>query len=121
MPAPEFLLRRCTLSLVPVSSSGLSPDVSRFSFDRLDTFVHVTTVRAWVYLALLFGVSGAAVVFAVIYQVPTKVNGEGILLTDKDTLSQVRARAPGRLVALRVKVGDEVAPGDEIGRISQDD
>jgi HlyD family secretion protein len=104
-----------------VSSSGLSPDVSRFSFDRLDTLVQVTTVRAWVYLAVLFAVSVAAVAFAVTYQVPTKVNGEGILLTEKDTLSQVRARATGRLVALRVKVGDEVAPGDEIGRISQDD
>ena len=109
------------MSLVPVSSSGLSPDVSRFSFDRLDTFVHVTTVRAWVYLALLFAVSVAAVAFAVIYQVPTKVNGEGILLIDKDTLAQVRARAAGRLVALQVHLGDEVVPGQEIGRISQDD
>jgi HlyD family secretion protein len=95
--------------------------VSRFSFDRLDALVQVTTVRAWVYLAVLFTVSAAAVAFAIIYQVPTKVNGEGILLTEKDTLTQVRARATGRLVALRVKLGDEVVPGYEIGRISQDD
>jgi HlyD family secretion protein len=95
--------------------------VSRFSFDRLDTLVQVTTVRAWVYLAVLFAVSVVAVAFAVIYPVPTKVNGEGILLTEKDTLSQVRAQGTGRLVALRVKLGEEVAPGEEIGRISQDD
>ncbi len=109
------------MSVVPVSPSGPSPDGSRYSFDRLDTLVQVTTVRAWTYLAVLFAVSVSAVAFAVIYQVPTKVNGEGILLTDHDMLSQVRARATGRLVALQVKLGDEVAPGNEIGRISQDD
>ena len=47
-----------------------------------------------------------------LYQVPTKVNGEGILLIDRDTLAQVRARATGRLVSLHVKLGDWVTPGE---------
>jgi HlyD family secretion protein len=105
------------------ASPTLSPsaDPARVSFDQLDALVRVTTVRAWVYLAMLFVVCAAAVSFAVIYQVPIKVNGEGILLIERDTLSHVRALATGRLVTLRVKLGDFVAPGDEIGEISQDE
>src|SRR5262249_45214790 len=75
----------------------------------------------WVYLATLFAVCASAVVFAFVYRVPIKVNGEGILLFETDTLSHVRALATGRLVELRVKQGDLVAPGDEIGRLAQDE
>jgi HlyD family secretion protein len=109
------------MSDVPVASSGPALDTSRTPSDQLDTLVRVTTVQGWVYLATLFAVAVTAVAFAVFYRVPTKVNGEGILLIDQDSLAQVRAQATGRLVSLRVKVGDCVAPGDEIGQISQDD
>jgi HlyD family secretion protein len=93
----------------------------RNSFDQLDRLVRVTTVHGWVYLATLFSVCGAAVAFAVLYRVPTKVNGEGILLIDRDALARVRARATGRLISLRVKLGDVVAPGETIGEISQNE
>ena len=56
-----------------------------------------------------------------LYEVPTKVNGEGILLIDRDALSRVRARAEGRLISLRVKLGDLVTPGETIGEISQNE
>jgi HlyD family secretion protein len=109
------------MSDATVSPPGPPPDPARVSFDQLDTLVRVTTTRAWVCLATLFAVCASVVAFAVIYRVPIKVNGEGILLFETDTLSQVRALATGRLVTLRVKLGDKVAPGDEIGRISQDE
>jgi HlyD family secretion protein len=109
------------MSQSPLPIPGSRRDVARVSFEHLDTVVRVTTIHAWVYLATLFAVCAAAVVFAVVYQVPTKVTGEGILLIDRDTISQVRARATGRLVALNVKLGEWVAPGDHIGEISQDD
>ena len=105
----------------PVPASNPPSDSIRISFDQLDTLVRVTTVHGWIYLGMLFAVGAAAVVFAILYQVPTKVNGEGILLTDKDTLVQIRARATGRLVGLRVHLGDEIKPGEVIGQISQDD
>jgi HlyD family secretion protein len=69
----------------------------------------------------LFVVFASALVFAVVYEVPRKVSGEGILLIEQDTLTQVRAQATGRLVDLRVKLGDRVAPNTEIGRIAQND
>ncbi len=110
---------------VPVSATATesSPrsDASRISFDQLDTLVRVTTVQAWVYLATLFAVGISAIVFAILYKVPTKVNGEGILLIDKDRLTQVRARATGRLIALHVKAGDRVREKEDIGLIAQDD
>ena len=105
----------------PTTALALTPDVSRYSFDQLDALVRVTTIQAWVGLATLFAVCASSVAFAVFCQVPTKVNGEGILLIDKDSLSQVRAQAMGRLTALHVKLGDQVKPGDLIGEISQDD
>jgi HlyD family secretion protein len=97
------------------------PDVSRYSFDQLDALVRVTTIQAWVGLVTLLAVCASSVVFAALYQVPTKINGDGILLIDHDTLSQVRAQAQGRLISLHVKLGVEVNPGDLIGEISQDD
>jgi HlyD family secretion protein len=105
----------------PESRSGSPPDGAKISFDQLDRLVRVTTIHGWVYLGTLFTVCAAAVAFAVLYQVPTKVNGEGILLIDRDTLSQVRAPAAGRLEVLKVKLGDEVLPGQLIGEISQDE
>jgi HlyD family secretion protein len=107
--------------VVVASTSGPPSGVSGVSSEQLDTLVRVTTVHGWLYLATLFAVCAAAVIFAVLYHVPIKVNGDGILLIEQDTLSQVRAQATGRLVALRVKLGDQVVPGEPIGEISQDD
>ncbi len=109
------------MSLVTVSTPSSPPNPARVSLNQLDTLVRVTTVHGWVYLGTLFAVCAAALAFAVLYHVPTKVNGEGILLIDRDSLSRVRARGTGRLISLRVKLGDRVAPDDEIGHISQNE
>jgi HlyD family secretion protein len=109
------------MSDLVVSTSGSPPDQARTSFEQLDRLVRVTTIHGWVYLGTLFAVCAAAVAFSLFYQVPSKVSGEGILLIDRDSLSQVRAQATGRLATLAVKFGDEVAPGDQIGEISQDE
>ncbi len=109
------------MSLVTVPTSSSPPNPARVSLDQLDTLVRVTSIHGWVHLCTLFAVCAAAVAFAVFYQVPTKVNGEGILLIDRDTLSQIRARATGRLISLRVKLGDPVAPDEKIGEISQNE
>jgi HlyD family secretion protein len=109
------------MSDVPMQASSSPSEVSRISIEQLDTLVRVTTIQSWAYVATLFCVCASAVAFAVLYPVPTKVNGEGILLIERDTLSQVRAPATGRLVSVHVKRGDWVAPDDPIGEISQDE
>jgi HlyD family secretion protein len=94
---------------------------SRMAFDQLDTLVRVTSVHGWIYLTVLFAVGAGSIVFAILYHVPTKVNGEGILLTERDTLVRVRAKATGRLDELRAHPGDEIDAGQEIGRIAQEE
>jgi HlyD family secretion protein len=89
------------------------------AFDQLDTLVRVTSVHGWIYLAVLFAVGAGSIAFAVLYEVPTKVNGEGLLLTEGDTLVRVRARATGRLVALDVRLRERVDAGQVIGLIAQ--
>ena len=99
--------------------SGANPTWT--AFDQLDTLVRVTTVQGWVYLAVLFAVGAGSIAFAFLYQVPTKVNGEGLLLTERDALVRVRAGATGRIASLRARLGDWVDAGTEIGRIAQND
>lgn len=101
------------------SLSGANP--SWRTFDQLDTLVRVTTVQGWVYLAALFAVGAGSIVFAFLYQVPTKVHGEGLLLTERDALVRVRAGATGRLASLQVGLGDRVDAGQVIGRIAQEE
>jgi HlyD family secretion protein len=101
------------------SVSGANP--TWMAFDQLDTLVRVTTVHGWVYLAILFAVGAGSIAFAFLYQVPTKVNGEGLLLTERDALVRVRARATGRLAALGARLGDSVDAGAVIGRIAQEE
>ena len=103
----------------PATKSATEP--SRVSFDQLDTMVRVTTVQGWMYLALLFAIGVGSIVFAVLFQVPTKVIGEGILLTERDTLVRVRARATGRLLVLQAHLGDQVEANALIGQIAQED
>jgi HlyD family secretion protein len=103
----------------PATTSATEP--SRVTFDQLDTMVRVTTVQGWVYLGLLFAIGVGSIVFAVLFEVPTKVNGEGILLTERDMLVRVRARATGRLLVLHARLGDQVAANALIGEIAQED
>ena len=108
------------MSDVPVSSSGPTPEASRISFEQLDTLVRVTTIQGWMYLTTLFVVFAAATIFAVVYEVPRKVNGDGILLTEKDTLTQVRAgnRPIGRSAREAGRLG---GAEQTIGTIAQND
>jgi len=76
---------------------------------------------AWGRLAMMFAVCAAGVFFAAGYGVYTKVHGEGILLIENDTLTLVRVPSTGRLIAVHVKQGDQVKPGDLIGEISKDE
>jgi HlyD family secretion protein len=94
---------------------------TRAAFDQLDTLVRVTTVHGWIYLAALFAVGVGSVVFAVVYEVPTKINGEGILLIERDSLVRIRARATGRLDSLEVRPGDQIEAHQVIGRVAEEE
>jgi HlyD family secretion protein len=96
-------------------------ETSAVFFERLDTLIEVTSIHGWIALSALFALCAGAVIFAILYPVPKKVVGEGILLIEHDRLSQVRAPGTGLIEKLYVGLGDEVQPGTDIGRISQED
>lgn len=96
-------------------------EVPGVALDQLDTLVRVTSIHAWISLSTLLSICLAAVVFAVLFRVPKKVVGEGILLIKHDRLAQIRALSTGRIEELNIALGDEVHPGSEIGRILQAD
>lgn len=98
------------------ADEGRSP-----SLEELDALVEVTSLHGWASLTTLFLICAAAVTFAILYEVPKKVHGEGILLVDKDALAPVRSGGEGRLAALDVKLGDRVEKGSKIGLLSQED
>ena len=107
-------------ALVSVLMGSAGPLVI-ITVSELDGLAPVTKLRAWAYLAMLFAVCGAGIAYAFVYKDATNVHGEGILLTEDDTLLLVKAPSTGLLRFAAVKEGDRVAPGDVIGRISQDD
>src|SRR5690242_13962220 len=90
-------------------------DANGPALEDLDALVEITSPHAWASLTTLFLVCAGAVLFAVAYEVPKKVHGEGILLVDRDALAQVRSPGEGRLASLDVKLGDRVARGQAIG------
>jgi HlyD family secretion protein len=109
------------MSIQPLPAQGGLSEPARVSFDQLDTLVRVTTIQAWVYLSALVTICVAAGVFAVVYEVPNKLAGDGILLIDSDKLTLVRSQATGRLINLDVKLGQDVEPKTLIGSVSQED
>jgi serine/threonine protein kinase/multidrug efflux pump subunit AcrA (membrane-fusion protein) len=69
----------------------------------------------------IFGVTIATITFSWNYWVPTKVNGEGILLIENDIPLLVRSPVTGRLLSLGAREGNLVERGEVIATISQSD
>ena len=78
---------------------GVLGPIGIITFGQLDTLARPRKLFAYACLAMVCAVAG--VYFVVIYRVPTKVLGEGIMLTEQDALALVRAPSAGRLVSVR--------------------
>jgi HlyD family secretion protein len=91
------------------------------ALEDLDALVEITSPHAWASLTMLVFVCAGAVLFAVAYEVPKKLHGEGILLVEREALAQVRSPGEGRLASLDVRLGDCVAAHQTIGLLSQED
>jgi len=102
------------------ASPPAANDADGPALEDLDALVEITSPHAWASLTTLFLICAGAVLFAVAYEVPKKVHGEGILLVERDALAQVRSPGEGRLASLDVKLGDRVIRGGKIGLLSQE-
>ncbi len=88
--------------------------------DNLEQLMPVARAKDWLLLATAGALLLAAGVWSVFGQVPTIATGRGVILRPRQMM-QAQASAAGRIVTLRVHVGDHVKEGDLIATIDQED
>ena len=86
--------------------------------DRLDTAVQVVSPATVLVVVAAAAFIAAALTWAVIGRVPTRVYGEGLLLRE-GSIVDVTSMADGQIERVLVKVGDVVKENDPIAHIDQ--
>lgn len=91
------------------------------SSDHLDQLVEVTRPIDWA-ASVALGLALIAVVgWSVLGRIPTRVAGEGILVSVSGRVVDAVSAATGRLVAVDVSVGDKISQGQLVARVAQTD
>jgi len=86
--------------------------------EQLDQLFRPTTPVAWVALASVLLLIGAALIWSVFGVMANKVNGMGMII-DAGGLVNISHNASGRLGELRVKVGDRVHQNQVVAVLEQ--
>jgi HlyD family secretion protein len=84
--------------------------------DQLDRLIVITSPAGWVAATALFALLLAVVAWSILGSVPTRVGGEGILVTRGGQLFDAMAGAAGTLVTV-VPIGTQVHPGDVVATL----
>jgi HlyD family secretion protein len=98
--------------------AALDRAVSPEQFDHL---VVITKPSDWIWAAVICLVLAAAIIWGVVGRIPTRVSGEGILISNGDRVVDAVSAAAGRLASVSVAVGDHVVKGQPIAQIVQTD
>jgi HlyD family secretion protein len=99
-------------------AAALDRAVSPEQFDHL---VVITKPSDWIWTAVICLVVAAALVWGVLGRIPTRVTGDGILISSGDRVVDAVSGAAGRLASVSVTVGDHVVKGQPIAQIVQTD
>ncbi len=99
-------------------AAALDRAVSPEQFDHL---VVITKPSDWIWTAVICLVIAAALVWGVVGRIPTRVTGDGILISSGDRVVDAVSAAAGRLASVSVMVGDHVVRGQPIAQIVQTD
>jgi HlyD family secretion protein len=87
--------------------------------EQLDQLIDVTKPADWVG-ALVIGIClSALVIWSIVGRIPTRVGGEGILVSEAGRVVDAVSAVPGRLASVDVAVGDHVTRGQVIAHIAQ--
>ncbi len=86
--------------------------------EQLDQQLQVTSPRGWIALIALWSVLAAVIVWSIVGSVPTREEGQGIIVVGGG-LQVVVSPGKGRLRSIDVDVGNVIEPGDVVGTISQ--
>jgi HlyD family secretion protein len=89
--------------------------------EQLDLLVSITKPFDWI-LTLVIGVAlVAALAWGVLGRIPTRTQGEGILISGGGRVVDAVAAAAGQLSSMNLSVGDHVVQGQMIAQIVQTD
>lgn len=89
--------------------------------EQFDHLVVITKPSDWIWAAVICLLLVAAIVWGIVGRIPTRVSGEGILISNGDRVVDAVSAAAGRLASVSVTVGDHVVKGQPIARIVQTD
>lgn len=87
--------------------------------DQLDQLVTVNGPGVWMATVTLWALLAGVIYWSFAGSIPTYVAGEGMIINQDGALVDVEAGGEGVLIALEISVGDQVAPGDILGRLDQ--
>ena len=89
--------------------------------EQFDHLVVITKPSDWIWAAVVCLLLVAAIIWGIVGRIPTRVSGEGILISNGDRVVDAVSAAAGRLASVSVTVGDHVVKGQPIARIVQTD
>src|SRR6516164_7272802 len=89
--------------------------------EQLDHLVRIIKPFDWVAVGVIFLAITAAITWSIVGRVPTRVAGEGILISGGGRVVDAVSAAAGQLASVEVSVGDHVSEGQLIARIAQTD
>jgi HlyD family secretion protein len=89
--------------------------------ERLDHLVTVTGTADWVVTLVVCIGLAAAITWGIFGRVPTRVSGQGLLISRGGKVVDAVSAAAGRLQSVAVTVGDHVTQGQPIAQIAQTD
>lgn len=89
--------------------------------EQLDRLVPLTRTNSWMALTMLLAMIVIACIWSVVGSLPSRVSGNGILLTGGGRVFTALAPYDGVLEEITVAVGDTVAANQVVARLSQRD
>lgn len=89
--------------------------------EQLDHLVVITRPADWIMTALLCLALTAAAIWGVLGRIPTRVSGDGILISNGGRVVDAVSAAAGQLASVAVVVGDHVVKDQPIAQIVQTD
>ena len=87
--------------------------------EQLDHLVVVSRPADWIIVVVVLAAVAAALAWGIFGRVPSRVSGEGILISNGGKVVDAVAAAAGQLQSVAVIVGDHVTQGQSIAQIVQ--
>jgi HlyD family secretion protein len=89
--------------------------------EQLDRLVTLTRPAAWLALIAICGLSAITIIWGIVGTIPTRVEGDGILIGSGGRILDAAGSASGTLAAFTVRIDDVVKRGQIVARLEQTD